>query len=173
MEPSFFEAPQEQPPMTPLSFLDTLGTFLRYMGTGLGLFLIILGLVYTLKIFYLLYEGLQAPQSYKPLIQEWGKLAGAGEPIEIVIGGKTYSLSSLIGIGILGGGLILLLLITTGFMSVGAKIVALTSSDREAVKRILRYTLGMVREYPPITTSPPSRDSLKNASVDPLKKGSS
>ena len=71
--------------------------------------------------------------------------AGLGAKLDVTLPNGTFPLAPLVAALILGGGTFILAWIGLGMMLTGAKIVSWTQGDREAVKRILEYSLGRRR----------------------------
>jgi hypothetical protein len=121
---------------------------LRVAGTVLGIIIIIVGLVFAIMLFEQIYSTLKSPEGFDGAVRQWIPVVG-GEDVEVEVEGRPVPVARLMAIVILGGGTVLLVWIAMGFMLTGARIVSWTTSDREAIKKILKYAFGSARRPPP------------------------
>ena len=114
---------------------------LRLIAAVLGIVLIIIGLIYAVKMFSAIYTALQNPEDVQPLIDRWTAAIGASG-LSFTIGENTYNIAKPFVVIILGIGSVVLAHIAIGLVIAGAKVISWTTSDREAVKRILTHAFG-------------------------------
>ena len=62
------------------------------------------------------------------------------------INGKPFHVANIVAVIVIGVGAMLLAWLSIAIMLTGAKIVSWTSTDREAVKRVLEHALGSKRK---------------------------
>jgi hypothetical protein len=119
----------------------SLESIARLFASTVGIIAIVIGLWLALKLFGAVAEGLQSPDAYKETFQQWTALLG-GDRLKIKVGDQELALGPTAALGAVSIGLMLLTWLTLGVMLTGAKIVSWTSTDREAVKRVLQHALG-------------------------------
>jgi hypothetical protein len=138
--------PRDEPPHPPPpeSIGNILSAGMRFIATGLGLVVIVFGLWAALKIFGAVYAVIVAPTGFAGTFKAWVDAVG-GAKLDVALPNGTFPLAPLVAALILGGGTFILAWIGLGMMLTGAKIVSWTQGDREAVKRILEYSLGRRR----------------------------
>ncbi len=119
----------------------SLESIARLFASTVGIIAIVIGLWLALKLFGAVAEGLQSPDSYKETFQQWTALLG-GDRLKIKVGDQEFALGPMAALGAVSIGLMVLTWLTLGVMLTGAKIVSWTSTDREAVKRVLQHALG-------------------------------
>ena len=128
--------------------METLMQLLRAFTAILGLIGIIIGMVYVTRVFNLIYNALQAPESFQLVFEQWVSAVGDAH-MEIKVGETIYPGARFAGILIIGGGTLALAWIAMAFMMAGAKMVSWSLGDRQAIKKILEHTLGSLRKNPP------------------------
>ena len=131
------------------SSVTTLGNLVRVAATVLGLVAIIVGLVYAVKIFDVVYHNVRQPEGVSATIDKWEDVLGADEFV-VNIQNDEIRYGRVVTIAVIGVAALALVHIAMGIMAVGAKIVSITAGDREAVKKILTHAFGP-------TQRPPSR----------------
>lgn len=119
------------------TFLDAM----RILATVLGMILMVIGLIYVSKLFYGIYNALQDPEAFGPLLEQWAQVMG-GEDLSLITPQKEYDVSRLVAIVVLGGGAYVLIRLALGLLTAGAKIISITAGDRAAVKKILTTAFG-------------------------------
>lgn len=119
----------------------SLESIARLFASTVGIIAILLGLWLALKLFGAVAEGLQSPDAYKETFQQWTALLG-GDRMKVKVGDQELALGPTVALGAVSIGLMVLTWLTLGIMLTGAKIVSWTSTDREAVKRVLQHALG-------------------------------
>ncbi len=124
----------------------------RVAGAILGIIAIIIGLVYATRVFDLVLNTLHAPGAFEAHLDKWVEAVG-GEQLDLTLAGETFHGARVFAIMILGGGALVLVWLSLGFITVGAKTVAWTLSDREAIKKLLVHTFGPARKPQPKTPS--------------------
>ncbi len=123
------------------SLLEKTGIAVRLLATSLGILAIIIGLMYAGRTFNLIYNAIKHPQTFQVLFDQWVLIIG-GSKLDLTLFGEAYPVARIITVFVLGGGSLILVWLSIGIMMAGAKIVSWTSSEREAIKRILTYTFG-------------------------------
>ena len=137
--------------MTVSSGIGVMGRLLRVFATLLGIVAIVVGLVYAVKIFDLVYSNLSAPADFQGVLTQWASAVG-GEELDFVHEGGRVPLANIVAILVVGGGTLVLAWVAMGIMLTGAKIVSWTAGDRDAVKKILTHAFGPGRKPPSHTT---------------------
>jgi len=125
--------------------MQTVMQGVRVAGAILGIIAIIIGLVYATRVFDLVFNVLQMPEAFQLHLSKWAEAVG-GEELDLTIAGETLHGARFLAVAILGGGCVVLVWLSLGFVLVGAKIVSWTLSDREAVKKLLVHTFGPARK---------------------------
>lgn len=116
----------------------------RLCASAVGIVTILVGLWLAIKLFGAIAEGLQSPDAYRETIEQWTALAG-GDAFKVKFEDQEIVLAPAAALVVIGLGLALLTWISLGVMLTGAKIVSWSSSDREAVRRVLQHALGGAR----------------------------
>lgn len=127
--------------------VEKLRDALRVIATLIGVIAIVVGLFFAIRLFGALYSGLAKPEKFDSTIDKWEMTLG-GEDMDLIIEGRNYPFARPLAIALLGGGTFLLVWIVLGIMITGAKIVSVTTSDMEAIKRILRHAFGAEMKLP-------------------------
>ena len=123
------------------SMIEQFTRVLRVLAVVIGIVAIVIGLVFAVKIFTLVHGGLQNPQKFQGVLQRWAPAVG-GDELTIETETARVPLANVVAVVVLGGGTLLLGYLALGIMRTGAKIVAWTATDREAVKKLLTYAFG-------------------------------
>lgn len=132
-------APHDDQPS--LSFASSLELLPRLCANVVGVVAVVAGLWLAIDLFNAIYHGLNAPENVRPLLEQWATTLG-GEKLTIKVADQKYPLASLSATIVVGAGCCVLTWLAIGVMLTGAKIISWTSSDREAIRRILQYALG-------------------------------
>lgn len=119
--------------------------FIRATGALLGVIAMIIGLVYATRIFTMVSNVLNNPDSVSAYLDKWIAAVG-GEDLRIVVNGMQYDCAIIIAVLIIGSGLILLAWMSMAFILTGAKTVSWTLGDRAAVKKMLTHAFGPTRK---------------------------
>jgi len=120
---------------------EAMGSVVRMLASGLGIVAIVIGLYFATKIFLGVYDAVKSPEDFQALFAQWVDAVG-GKQLDVKLESGTFPLAHVLATAVLGLATMVLAWIATGIMLTGAKIVSWTSSEREAVKRILKYTFG-------------------------------
>ena len=121
---------------------------IRAVGAIFGIIVIIIGLVYATRMFGLVFSVLNSPAIFQAHLDKWVEAVGGGE-LDVIVAGTTYHGARMVAIMILGGGTFILAWISIGLITVGAKTVSWTLSDREAVKKLLVHAFGPAKKKTP------------------------
>ena len=124
-----------------LSIAGSLELLPRLCANVVGVVAIVAGLWLAIDLFNAIYHGLNAPENVRPLLVQWAETLG-GDKLTIKVGEQRYPLASLAATIIVGAGCCVLTWLAIGVMLPGAKIISWTSSDREAIRRILQHAFG-------------------------------
>lgn len=127
--------------------VEKLRDALRVIATLIGVIAIVVGFFFATRLCGAIYSGLAKPEKFNSAIDKWERTLG-GEELDLVVEGKNYPLARPLAIALLGGGMFVLVWIIMGIMITGAKIVSVTASDKEAVKKILRHAFGAEMKLP-------------------------
>ena len=125
---------------SPITLEDVM-TVLRLLAAAMGIVVVVIGVLFAMKMFYAIFAALQAPKDVQPLLEQWISVLGKDE-LDLTIGKDTLPLARILATVVLGGGAVVLTWIAMGLIVTGAKVVSWTTSDREAIKRILRDAFG-------------------------------
>jgi hypothetical protein len=113
----------------------------RLIATGLGIITIVVGLYCSTRIFFGILGVLNSPEGFQAVYQQWVNAVG-GKELDIRIDEDPFPVANLVAILVLGVGSLVLAWIALAIMLTGAKIVTWTSSDRQAIKKILKEAFG-------------------------------
>ncbi len=101
----------------------------------------VIGLAYTIKIMEELYDVVHDPNSMKAMIDQGIQAVGKDTIVikqeEVHVEG-----TKVLVIAIFGGIAFLLAWLSLGIILAGARVVSITTSDKEAIKKILKGTSG-------------------------------
>ncbi len=123
-----------------LSIIDSLQPIIRIISSVIGIFIIIIGLMYACNIFNLLFKAVQQPELIKESLRQWEMILGENV-LDVEWTGANINFPRLLAIMIWGFALIILTRIALYIIVTGAKVVSWASGDREALKKIYDYTL--------------------------------
>lgn len=121
--------------------LQSVLQIIRAAGAILGMIAIITGLVYVTRIFTAILGILHTPEVFEAHLAKWIKAVG-GEQLDVVVAGTTFHCANFTAITVLGGGVIILAWLAVALVLAGAKTIAWTLGDREAIKKILATAFG-------------------------------
>ncbi|MEK7482938.1 MAG: hypothetical protein AABZ60_01260 [Planctomycetota bacterium] len=156
-----FDSPLPQ--ISVSGILENISILLRIVATLMGLILLIWGIVYSVRIFNDVYSAIQTvtqnPTKAETMISNVSSLIG-GKDLHIRVEGEDYPVDKILALLFIALGVSILTQLALGIANCGAKIIMYTSSDKEAIKKILKYT------FSPAGTAP----SSKNYTSDEMKK---
>ena len=127
---------------------EQVGQAMRIAATILGLVIIVIGLIYALKVFDLVYGSLRSPEGFGEVFARWVAAIGGEEP-NIEVEGEVIPLGPAFAIVIMGGGAFILCWVAMGFITTGAKVISWTVDERKAIQRLLKYAFGARAAPPP------------------------
>ncbi|HVX14348.1 MAG TPA: hypothetical protein VHC22_24390 [Pirellulales bacterium] len=127
------------------SIAAAMETLPRMCASLVGIVAVVAGLWLAVDLFNSIYNALHTPENARPLLDHWADTLG-GDKLTIKVADQQYPLASLAATIVLGVGYCVLAWLALGVMMAGAKIVSWTSSDREAIRRILQYAFGPGRK---------------------------
>jgi len=116
------------------------GAVFRVLTGMLGILIILLGLYFSVKLFFGIYSALKSPQNYEQTFNQWEQVLQS-QKTGIEVGDQP--LARIFVVLVLGGGVYLLCRIAIAIMVAGGRIVSWSSGDREAVRRIIRESTGV------------------------------
>ena len=113
----------------------------RVMATAFGIVLMIVGAYFAISLIATLLAALNEPEGARGQVDAWTGIIGP-KVLEVKSELVDVNGSRVLAIAVLGG-----LVVATGWLSIalvmaGAKVVQLTTTDREAIQRVLREALG-------------------------------
>jgi len=129
------------------SSVSAFASLMRVLATVLGIVAIIVGLVYAMKIFDVVYRNVREPEGMRASIDKWQEALGADD-IVVPVEGAAVHCGKIVTIAVIGCAVLILVRIAMGIMAVGGKIISWTAGDREAVKRILTHAFGPGQKPP-------------------------
>lgn len=147
--------------------LPSFSQFIRGVGALLGLGMVILGVIYTTRIFGWVSAALQNPESIEGLIQRWETAISGGAQTVWRFGDNEIPVSSFLAVLVLGFGVFILIRIAFWFLTEGAKVISSSIGEKEAIKSILLYVFGQSSGKIPPHIEDPS--SVKATSAKNLK----
>ncbi|MDF3128920.1 hypothetical protein P0Y35_06910 [Kiritimatiellaeota bacterium B1221] len=122
--------------------LPSFSQWVRGCGALLGLSMMVLGVVYSIRIFGWIVEGLKNPEVMGGILSKWETAMSDGEPYILNFAGGDLPLSKFCAVLVLAFGTWILVKIAFLFLSEGAKVISNTLGDQDAIKRILEHTFG-------------------------------
>jgi len=123
------------------SSMETIKSIAAVIATVIGLIVMVIGLKYTVDIFYFIYDALRTPELLNGMIQDMANSIG-GDAFTLNVGKKVFPMANIMALMVYCGGSVALAWVAMGLIRTGARIVSWTSGDREAVKQILHYAFG-------------------------------
>jgi hypothetical protein len=128
-------------------------SILRGITALIGIITMITGFVFATKIFMLILNVLKEPEAATPFMDMWATALG-GQRLMMNLNGITHDFAPTTAIMVIGFGIVILSRLSIALISTGAKTVAWTLGDREAIKKILTHSLGPSRKTRPQSTEP-------------------
>lgn len=123
----------------PCSRMEVIKAWASLAASVVGILVMLVGLKYAVNIISFVFDVLKSPENIETAILHWQKVLNLSQT-GLTVGG--IDLSSIQVLVILGVGFIFVGWLAMGLMKTGAHIVSLTASDRDAVKKVLRYAFG-------------------------------
>jgi hypothetical protein len=103
----------------------------------LGVLVIVLGIVYAIRTFDLIYTTVSTgPEAFGASLQKWSAAVG-GDQLNFIIDGTTYHAAPIVALAVLGVATLVLVSISMRLILTGAKVVSWTLGDREAIKQMI------------------------------------
>lgn len=121
--------------------IEMLKALVSLLATLIGLAVIIIGLIYAIEIFQLIFSFLRSPASLAEPVQQLATSFG-GNTYDLKLTDRTIPLAKIIALVIYCSGVLLSAFLTMALMQTGAKLVSLTAGDRAAVKQLLQSAFG-------------------------------
>lgn len=118
--------------------LTVVGALIRLIATVVGLVVLILGILYIMKTFDLLYDAIRNPETIRMGIAQWKEFVGS-EALFIKVGNIGVNASPIFILGII---CLILAWLSIQITVAGAKIISFTAGDRSAVKELLQHLFG-------------------------------
>lgn len=125
--------------------IETIGPVIRVIAGILGLFIIVIGLLYAISLFSSIHKAIKTPETFQESLDKWVEVLGEDE-MNIKIGGDVFPLVRIIGVMTIAFGVFMLCWLAVGIMLAGARIISWSSGDREAVRKILKEALGITQK---------------------------
>ena len=120
---------------------ETIKEIISVIVTCIGLAIILIGLMYAMDIFQLIFTTLKSPQHLTGPIQQMAEII-SGSALSLKLEGAGGFMINIMALAVYSGGAILCAWLTLAMMHTGAKIVSLNMGDRSAVKKILQNAFG-------------------------------
>ena len=124
-----------------ISMSQALELLPRLCANVVGIIAVVAGLWLAMDLFGAIYRGLNSPDNTRPILQKWAETLG-GDKLTVKVDDQSYPLASLAAAIVVGAGCVLLTWLSLGVMLAGAKIISMTTGDREAIRRLLQHALG-------------------------------
>ena len=124
------------------SISEVLRNWFRVTAAMFGMFLILMGLYFASQLFGVAYSALTQPDQFGPVVEKWTEFLGGDQPIIDVNNGQVKISPRLFAFLALGGAGLVMLWLSMGVITTGAKIVYWMGTDLDAVKRVLRSVFG-------------------------------
>lgn len=121
--------------------LESIKIFISLAATCLGLAVIVIGLKYATDIFQLIFTILKTPSYLTGPIQQMAESIG-GSAFDLRLEGRSVPLANIMALMVYCCGALLSAWLTLALMHTGAKIVALTAGDKNAIRKILQNAFG-------------------------------
>lgn len=121
--------------------LESIKLIVSLAATCLGLAVIMIGLKYATDIFQLIFTILKSPSHLTDPIRQMAESIG-GSAFDLRLKDRSVPLANIMALMVYGCGALLSAWLTLALMHTGAKIVALTAGDRNAVKKLLQSAFG-------------------------------
>lgn len=118
----------------------SLMTIARVSGAGLGLIILLVGVWAVLRVFLTLLGHFTAPEQMTTGLAAWSQ-ALAGVDTQFDVNGQKVDLRGVVVVASYWIGWMVLSWLAVSLLYAGAKIIHWTTSDQEAIKRILTETL--------------------------------
>lgn len=142
---------------------------LRALGGVMGLITMLIGLIYTTKIFMLILNVLKNPAEAQTLLSFWIGALSQGE-MDLTIQGNAHNGTQLLALATLGALILILAWLSIKLITTGAQILSWILGDAKAVKKLLTHVFGPgpkpMPTNPPDTLAPgPNPQPAKNGSI--------
>ncbi len=109
--------------------------------TLVGVLMVLIGLYFSIKLFYRIFDALLYPEHIRELLMAWSQTM-EWHALAFDLQGKTLSFGKSFSLIVLGIGGFLLVSIALAMIRTGARIIAFATEEREAIKDILQYSFG-------------------------------
>lgn len=109
--------------------------------TLVGAFMVLIGLYFAIKLFHRIFDAILYPEHIRELLVAWSQTM-QWQALDFDLQGKTLSFGPSFALAVIGIGAFLLVSIALAIIRTGARIIAFATEEREAIKDILRYSLG-------------------------------
>lgn len=121
--------------------VETIKSIISLIATCIGLVVIVIGLKYAMDIFQLIFTILKSPTYLTDPIRQMADIM-AGSAFDQKWEGRSVFIANILALIVYCCGILLCAWLTLALMHTGAKIVALTAGDRNAVKNLLQNAFG-------------------------------
>lgn len=138
--PSF--EPELEKDMDLSSMTKPLSELVRIAGSFVGIIIVIVGLVCMVMIIGAFRDALSNPQGLEGAVTQWFNLID-GNNLTLDFGGEEeIHAGRLLAMLMMGICALVLARLSIALMTSGAKVIMITSGDKEAVKRVLKEAFG-------------------------------
>jgi len=137
--PSF--EPELEKDMDLGSMTQSLSELVRIAGTFVGIIILVAGLVCMVMVIGAFRDALANPQGLEGAVEQWADLIQA-EDVVFVFGENETHAGRFLATLMMGICALVLARLCIALMTSGAKVISITSGDKEAVKRVLKEAFG-------------------------------
>ena len=124
-----------------VSAVEILKIIVSCLATCIGLVVIVIGLKYAMDVFQLVFTMLHSPSALADPVEQLAASFG-GNAFDIQLSDRTVPLAKMIALVIYCFGVLTCAFLTMALMQTGAKIVALTAGEKNALKQLLHSAFG-------------------------------
>jgi len=101
----------------------------RIIGLIAGIVILCIGIYFSTKVFYLVYDNMHSPEAFRDTFNAWVKAIDRDE-MHVKIVGEEYKLAPYLVFGFLIMGILLLAHIAVTIMVSGAKVISICSGQK-------------------------------------------
>ncbi|MDD2465842.1 MAG: hypothetical protein PHI97_17730 [Desulfobulbus sp.] len=124
-----------------VTLIESLKSLISLLATGVGIFVIAIGLKYASDIFQLMFSMLHQPDLLADPIQRLAGVIG-GSAYDVQLSDRTIPFAKMIALVIYCFGMLTCAFLTMTLMQAGAKIISITVGDGKAARQLLQSVFG-------------------------------
>mgnify|MGYP001403972969 FL=1 len=140
--------------------VETIKTIIGCITTCIGLAVVLIGLKYAVDIFGFIFTVLKSPITLTEPVQQLADSFG-GSAFDIQLSDRTVPVARMLALIIYCCGVLACAFLTMSLMQTGAKIVSLTTADRQAVKQVLQSLFGSRSKLKTGTDNSPVQQNVR------------